>query len=159
MNSLNRQKGVSLIELLVIIIIIVILASISVIALNGQRAKARDAKRISDIKQVRTALEFYFSDEGEYPIVEQPIVLGQANATKLCSKVEGGFVAAETACNQETTYMTEIPTDPLLDKQYTYIGAQDGYDITFITEKESTLGPAGLYHAHTETINNIPGNN
>lgn len=159
MTNLKRQNGFSLIELLVIIIIIVILASVSIIALNGQRAKARDAKRISDVKQVRTALEFYYSDEGAYPAISQPIVLGQGSAMKLCSKVEGGFVAAETACNQETTYMTEIPTDPLMDKQYTYTGSIDGYDITFATEKDSSLGNAGIYHAHSEAINNSPGNN
>jgi len=158
MRSLNKQKGFTLIELLVIIIIIIILAGISIIALDGQRAKARDAKRISDVKQIRTALEFYFSDEGEYPITDQPIILGRANAVKLCSKAAGGFVPAEAECQQETTYMSRVPSDPLLDGQYTYTGVKEGYDITFSTEKESSLGPAGTYHAHSEIIDANPGN-
>jgi len=60
--SINKQKGFSTLELLVVIVIILILAGISIIALNGQRAKARDAKRISDINQIRTVLEFYYNN-------------------------------------------------------------------------------------------------
>ena len=158
MKNFNGQKGFTLIELLVIIVIIIILAGISIIALDGQRAKARDAKRISDVKQIRTALEFYFSDEGEYPVISQPVVLGKGNAEKLCSKAEGGFVSATTACSQETTYMSKVPADPLPDRQYVYTGSSDGFDILFITEKESSLGPAGAYHAHSETIDTSQGN-
>ena len=158
MNNLKNQRGFSLIELLVVIVIIILLAGISIIALNGQRAKARDAKRISDIKQVQTALEFYYSDEGEYPIVLQPITLGSGGALKLCSKAEGGFVVAETECKQDTTYMYPLPSDPLPGNQIFYIGAAEGYDITFTTERETEYGTAGVYHAHSETINKMPGN-
>src|SRR4030042_4253462 len=100
MIKLKKQQGFSLIELLVVIVIIILLAGISIIALNGQRAKARDAKRISDIKQIQTALEFYYSNEQEYPVIPQPISLG-IDIIKLCAKTEGGFVGAETACSQE----------------------------------------------------------
>ncbi|HNZ51713.1 MAG TPA: prepilin-type cleavage/methylation domain-containing protein, partial [bacterium] len=47
----------TLIELLVIIAIIALLSTLSVIALNNARAKARDARRLSDVKQISTALE------------------------------------------------------------------------------------------------------
>ena len=158
MDNLKKQRGFTLIELLIIIVIIVILVSISVIALNGQRAKARDAKRISDVKQIRTALEFYYSDEGEYPIEANPVVLGSQNKEKLCSKSVGGFVATETECNQESIYMTAIPIEPLASQNFIYSGSADGYDITFTTEQESSVGPPGLYHAHSDTIDAVPGN-
>jgi general secretion pathway protein G len=156
MPKLNRQKGFTTIELLIVILIIIILASISILALNSQRAKARDAKRESDIRQIRTALEFYFSDEEEYPVVGQPIVLGSGDTQKLCSKADGAFVSAETECQK--VYMSQIPQDPLPDQPYTYTGSINGYDITYITEKETASGQAGIWHAHSETIDRSAGN-
>lgn len=59
--------GFTLIELLVVIAIIGLLASTVLASLDTVRAKARDAKRISDLNQIRLALELYFADNGYYP--------------------------------------------------------------------------------------------
>jgi prepilin-type N-terminal cleavage/methylation domain-containing protein len=63
----KNQKGFTLIELLVVIAIIGLLSTLSVVALNQARQKSRDAKRLSDMKQVQTALELYFTDVNKYP--------------------------------------------------------------------------------------------
>ena len=60
------KKGFTLIELLVVIAIIGILTSIVFISLGGARSKARDAKRISDMRQLLTAQEMYYSDAEGY---------------------------------------------------------------------------------------------
>jgi type II secretory pathway pseudopilin PulG len=52
---------------LVVIAIIGLLASVVLLALNGARAKARDAKRIADIRQLASAMELYFNDVNGYP--------------------------------------------------------------------------------------------
>lgn len=62
-----KQKGFTLIELLVVIAIIGLLASVVLVSLNSARKKARDAKRIADIKQMQKALEFYNDKYGHYP--------------------------------------------------------------------------------------------
>ena len=64
----NSQNGFTLIELLVVAII-GILSSVVLASLNSARAKARDAKRASDVHQLKTALEFYYNDIGNYPSV------------------------------------------------------------------------------------------
>ena len=64
---MNNKKGFTLIELLVVIAIIGLLSTMSVLALNSARARARDAKRIADIKQIQTALEMYYNDNNTYP--------------------------------------------------------------------------------------------
>ncbi|MDD3016642.1 MAG: type II secretion system protein, partial [Lactococcus chungangensis] len=63
----KNKKGFTLIELLVVIAIIGLLATLSVIALNTARVKARDARRVSDVKQIQTALEMYFDTNDKYP--------------------------------------------------------------------------------------------
>ena len=64
---MNNKKGFTLIELLVVIAIIGLLSTMSIIALNSARARSRDAKRISDVKQMQTALEMFYNDAGYYP--------------------------------------------------------------------------------------------
>ena len=53
-------RGFTLIELLVVIAIIGILSSVVLASLNSARQKGRDAKRISDVKQLQLALELYY---------------------------------------------------------------------------------------------------
>lgn len=54
-------------ELLVVIGIIGLLASIIVINLTGARRRARDTKRIADVRSVQTAIEEYYGRNGFYP--------------------------------------------------------------------------------------------
>ena len=61
------KKAFTLIELLVVIAIIGLLSTLSIIALNSARAKARDAKRVSDVKQIQVALEMYYNEMADYP--------------------------------------------------------------------------------------------
>lgn len=54
------RKGFTLIELLVVISVIGMLAGVVLVGTTGARAKARDARRMSDIDQIRRALELYY---------------------------------------------------------------------------------------------------
>src|SRR3989344_2337204 len=67
-NGGGTGSGFTLIELLVVIAIISILASVVLASLNTAREKSRDAKRISDVNQIRIALELYFDDNDGYPL-------------------------------------------------------------------------------------------
>ncbi len=61
MSKKKNKQGFTLIELLVVIAIIGLLATLSVVALNNARERARDTRRISDVKQIQTALELYYN--------------------------------------------------------------------------------------------------
>jgi len=62
----SKSKGFTLIELLVVISIIGILSSIVFASLQTARGKARDALRVSDLNQIRTALFLYESANGNW---------------------------------------------------------------------------------------------
>jgi len=64
---MKKQRGFTLIELLVVIAIIGLLSTLAVVALNNARQKSRDARRVSDIKQIQTALELNYNDANSYP--------------------------------------------------------------------------------------------
>jgi general secretion pathway protein G len=67
---MKRDSGFTLIELLVVISIIGLLSSIVLAALSSAKAKARDARRMADIKQLQLALELYRDRFGVYPTGE-----------------------------------------------------------------------------------------
>ncbi len=62
-----NKRGFTLVELIVVIGIISLLSSIVLASLGNARAKARDARRLVDMHNIRTALELYKSKYGVYP--------------------------------------------------------------------------------------------
>lgn len=63
-----KQPAFTLIELLVVISIIGLLSSVVFASIGSARAKARDARRMSDMNEIAKALELYYADHGAYPI-------------------------------------------------------------------------------------------
>ena len=145
----QSKKGFTLIELLVVIAIIGILSTLAVVSLNNAREKASDAKRVSDIKQIQTALELYFADSNGYP-PGTGVVLGGASGQTLS---EAGFTAS--ASQSGTVYMAQVPSNPSPGgASYTYTQTSSGvsYNIGFTLEGQ-TGGLAGT--AHTATPSGI----
>lgn len=140
-----NKKGFTLIELLVVIAIIGLLSTLAVVALGSARQKARDAKRLSDIKQVQTALELYYTDNNAYPAVTG--VLGSASYACLGS---AGFAA--TGC--PSAYMGKVPLDPQASKSYSYVGTTSTYTITASLEGNVSGLNLGTIYATPSGISN-----
>jgi prepilin-type N-terminal cleavage/methylation domain-containing protein len=60
------KKGFTIIELMVVIAIIGVLAASLFPALTGYLSRARDTKKIAEIKELHTALLVYKTDTGLY---------------------------------------------------------------------------------------------
>jgi len=58
-----QHKSFTIIELLVVIAIIGLLAAIVLVGLKGARERAMDARRQSDLDQIRTAMHIFFASE------------------------------------------------------------------------------------------------
>lgn len=123
-----NKKGFTLIELLVVIAIIGLLSTLAVVALGSARVKARDSKRLSDLKQLQTALELYYTDQNAYP-TGSGVALGAANYACLNST---GLTTSGCA----NPYMGLVPLDPINTGAniYTYTAASSSYTITAALE-------------------------
>lgn len=65
----NRTRGFTLIELLVVIAIIGLLSTIIAAPIQNARKKARDAKKIAELKSLQLAIEqFGESNDSNYPL-------------------------------------------------------------------------------------------
>ena len=138
-----NKKGFTLIELLVVIAIIGLLSTLAVVALGNARQKSRDSRRLSDLKQLQTALELYYTDQTAYP-AGSAVTLGSGNYACLNAS---GFAA--TGCT--SPYMGQVPADPLTTGSYVYTVASSSYAVTATLETTVsglsggiTLSPSGI---------------
>lgn len=153
------QKGFTLVELLVVVAIIGLLAGIATVSVNSTRVRARDARRIADVKQMQNALELYNNaNAGIYPAkTAADITLGDADNDVIDSSA-AGIVATPTA--GADIFLNIVPRDPKTGQNYTYkmCGAAAvaggaaarsclAYGIAFTTEASTSLGVAGKYCA------------
>lgn len=93
----NLRKGFTLTEILIAAGIVVFLLFVAFWALQAQLAKGRDAKRKSDLSQIKVAVEDYYNDKECYP----PL--------------------SAFACNPGTglqPYLSKVPCDPFTGESY-----------------------------------------
>jgi prepilin-type N-terminal cleavage/methylation domain-containing protein len=101
-----NRRGFTLIELLVVISIIGTLATAGMVSYSSVRATARDAKRMSDARQMQAALEMYYENHESYPPDGTPGPMGlQVGEVAGWSLTDQGF--APSAKGQ--TYMLKLP--------------------------------------------------
>lgn len=141
---LNRTKteGFTLIELLVVISIIGFISTLAVVALKDSRLKARDARRMSELKQIRTALNMYFDSN---PTIGFPSTNRACSA--LCTSA-GGFTGITCTAGSLTNWATLttalepyiiVPVDPSNGNPYCYVydGDAGGSGFGLATNLES----------------------
>ncbi len=70
MNMIKKEKGFTLIELMIVVAIIGILASIAIPQFASYRVKAFNSAAQSDLRTAQTTYEVFFNDNNEYPATE-----------------------------------------------------------------------------------------
>lgn len=119
---MKKNKGFTLVEILVVMSIIGILAGLTLTASMSSRKVARDGKRKADLEQIRSALEIYRSDCKTYPASITP----------------GSPLVGAGSC-VGNTYMDKIPNDPLSGYRYSYVGLANSYTLCAYLETGTTL--------------------
>lgn len=111
MKKNKKNKGFTLFELLVSISIIGILTALATVAYSGAQKKARDARRLQDIKLIQTAAEQYYSQSAGYLYpptyttgsVWTPVVGGQAVLENYPGDPKGGAYSCASGATCNTT--------------------------------------------------------
>ncbi len=126
----SNNHGFTLIELLIVISIIGILAALLLANFSGVRERARDAKRKSDLSQMKNALRLWYNDYQKYPSTGNETVSGRGDTT--IGGCGSGAVPSsdcewgDSFTGNSVVYMNQIPTDPLNDDTH-YYKYQQGY--------------------------------
>jgi general secretion pathway protein G len=98
-----KNKGFTLVELLVVISIIGLLASIVLAATSSASKKARDGRRLAEVHQIQIALELYKSTNGTYPDSDYNGCGGWSVGNQSQPMINGAL---------NPTYMSQAPRDP-----------------------------------------------
>ncbi len=81
-NKTKFLTGFTLVELLITISIIGILSAVVLTSMSGARNKAKDGRRISDIKQIQLALELYYDVHTSYPVGDSTVLYTDTGSGK-----------------------------------------------------------------------------
>lgn len=110
-NAVERQKGFTLIEILVVVMILGLLISLAAPRLIGRTDDAKVVKARADIAAIEQALALYKLDSGTFPSSEQGLEALVAEPT-----------TGDAPRNwREGGYMERVPVDPW-DFPYLYAG-------------------------------------
>jgi prepilin-type N-terminal cleavage/methylation domain-containing protein len=113
MIETQYKSGFTLIELLIAIAIIAILTAFGTFAFQQALAKARDAQRRNDLKQLQTALQAYYNDYGSYPITEGVPGCEDAGTSDWCGEPSAYGGQTSTYIKGLTPkYIRRLPNDP-----------------------------------------------
>ena len=137
---MKKEKGFTIIELIVIIAVIAVLSAIVSVNANSYMSKTRDSKRIADLVNIQKALELYYIDHNSYP----PAPCGY-NCSSSQMDADYYFSADSSWTTLETylkDYIFPLPKDPINN------GALD-----------LVIGTTKYSYAYGRSYNNIPPSN
>lgn len=155
-NSCGKYNfGFTLVELLVVITILGVLSTIGLVAFSSAQIRSRDTQRKSNLKQVASALELYFSDYGAYPLSNTGRIVSCPAPAGVCTWGSSEF------SDSKTLYFKTLPKDPASNYKYYYrtvtVGSVANQGFQLYAELENTQDPSCL-GGNCGTHNDFPAN-
>lgn len=115
-QRLTRQRGFTLLEIMVVIVILGVLASMVAPNVLGNKDKADKQKAVTDIVALEGALDMYKLDNNIYPSTEQGL-------EALVSKPSG---FPEPKSYRDNGYIRRLPQDPWGNPYYLVVPGEYG---------------------------------
>ncbi len=122
---MNKNRGFTLIEIIVVMAILAILAVGAIGSYRATMMKRNDLKRKSDLAQMAKAIEIYYQDFGSFP---KMTTNGRMNACGDTGQVtcNWGDMMKQGVSPNEVIYMAELPSDPKSTQTYYYLSDASG---------------------------------
>ena len=132
--KIGRNRGFTLIEVMVVVVILGILAAIVVPRIMSRPDEARMVKAQQDIRAIAAALDLYRLDNFKYPTTDQGLE----------ALVERPVDLAQGAQWRQGGYLAKLPIDPWGNPyQYLIPGQQAEFDL-YSLGADSVLGGDGV---------------
>lgn len=155
-----KQRGFSLIELLVAIAVIATIIGLALPNFLGARSRARDARRKGEMNNLKTALQLYYNDYKTFPLPGGSPPTGIAGCgadgdlpcPATCSV---DFAAGGSGC--DTVYMTKFPGE--LGTSMLYFSDGTNYCLTDTLENLSDSDLTTSYSRCNATCSPLRGGN
>lgn len=116
-----REKGFTIVELLIVIVVIAILAAITIVAYNGVVNRAQDSQRISDLKSIQKALEIYKVQDANNAYPERDMSNGGLSSWEASSREPAGQFLRTLV---DAGVMSVVPVDPVNNATGTVISTE-----------------------------------
>ncbi|OHA89322.1 MAG: hypothetical protein A2653_01360 [Candidatus Zambryskibacteria bacterium RIFCSPHIGHO2_01_FULL_43_25] len=109
----EKNRGFSLVELLVVVGIIAILISVVIVGSQTVRSRGRDAQVRSDVSTIILAFERFRNNSADSPNYRYPGVYNQVQCLKASGTCWGGaYNGNSTISANLANYLSTIPTPP-----------------------------------------------
>lgn len=142
MSIWAKQRGFTIVELLIVIVVIAILAAISIVAYNGIQTRSRDTVRKQDIAQLAKATKLYAVQKDDY--AESGCGNGQGSGWLPSDYDAAGPYISINACLMSDGYLSKELRDP------GGLGSCAG--LTCFAYMKASCSGSTYYYAHLETL-------
>lgn len=131
----TKQKGFTIVELLIVIVVIAILAAISIVAFTGIQQRGRDSQRASDVGNITKSLVAYTADGNDWPAdgpdagTKLKAYTTAAITDEMAAALDPGTTATSSPGVTEFKYALCVTGSDNTGAEITYKKEQDGTEV------------------------------
>jgi len=135
----NRNRscivGFTLIEMLIVVAIIAILSGVVLAGVSNFQSRARDTRRIGDLKNIQSYLELYFNKCNHYPGITDP------NNNAGCTASLSDWGSLVTAMTTTSGVTSKFPQPQVTAYPYCYGVSSNGllYAVEAVLENDNAI--------------------
>ena len=152
-DNKSKTYGFTLIEIAITVVIIGILSTIGMTSYYSIQARTRDSQRSSKMSTVASALEAYYSKNGEYPTCAMMTQTADTVVANTLKDIKASVLAAPNTAEGTNSFICANPTDI---NTFGYVGSPAGYTLKYLSEKTSALVPVDSIHNSTPKTPSTP---